>query len=79
MADVSVNSVKPSEIGPEAIAYYLTVSILGGAEYGKGYSANGVGVPVMSGFSEKEVLETYARCLKVVRNPYKAAEDTRGP
>lgn len=78
MAETSINSVQPSEISPEMVAYLLATSILGGANYGKGFSASGPGLPIITGCDEKTVLETYARCLRVVRRPDKVADILAG-
>ena len=74
MADqVSVNSVQPSEISREMVAYLLTASILGGGEYGKAWSAC-AGVPIIHGFDKDTILATYAECARTVRNALTDAE-----
>lgn len=68
MADaVSVNNVQPSEISREMVAYLLTVSILGGADYGKSWAPS-QGVPIINGFDKEIILSTYAECLRTVSN-----------
>ena len=73
MSDVSVNSVQPSEVGKEMVAYLLTACILSGAEYGAGYR-DVMGLPLINGKSRDEILRTYALALNVVRNPAHAAK-----
>jgi peptidase E len=68
MSDVSVNSVQPSEVGKEMVAYLLTASILCGAEYEVGYHDIN-GLPLINGKSRDEILRTYALALNVVKNP----------
>lgn len=74
MADsVSVNSVQPSEISKEMVAYLLAASILGGSASGKSwYSCTGL--PMIQGFDKDTVLSTYAECLRTVCNRQTDAE-----
>ncbi|MCV0384257.1 MAG: hypothetical protein K5799_12560 [Erythrobacter sp.] len=65
---MSETSISPSELGPAAVAYYLTVSILTGQEYSKGRGSAG-GVPIIDGCSRDEILRTYALCRQVVHQP----------
>lgn len=67
MPDVSVNSVQPSEVSKEMVAYLLTVSILGGAEYAKSWQVS-AGIPIIQGFDKETILETYAECARTVSN-----------
>jgi hypothetical protein len=48
------------------VAYLLTVSILGGADFGTSWQAS-AGLPVITGYSKEEILSTYAECLRTVR------------
>lgn len=77
MADVNVNNVQPSEVGPEMVAYLLAVSIAAGQNYSKSYAPVS-GIPIILGSDETTILETYARCLKVVRSPHKVSEIIAG-
>lgn len=70
---VSVNSVQPSEISKEMVAYLLTVSILGGEDYAQGWSA-ATGLPIIQGFPKEEVLTTYTACLRAVERQRTDAE-----
>jgi hypothetical protein len=63
---VSVNSVQPSEISSEMVAYYLTASILGGSGYGSASWASSSGIPIIHGRSKEEILTTYTECLRAV-------------
>lgn len=75
MADTtSVSSVQPSEISNEMVAYLLTVSILGGSDYSKSWSAS-AGLPIVHGFPKDEILSTYAECLRTVRRARSEAEE----
>ena len=66
MADmVSVNSVQPSEVSSEMVAYLLTVSILGGADYGRSWKSS-PGIPIIQGFDKETILSTYAECVRTV-------------
>lgn len=68
MADqVSVNSVQPSEVSKEMVAYLLTASILGGSEMNKGWYASN-GLPIIHGFDKETILSTYAECARTVAN-----------
>jgi hypothetical protein len=68
MADqVSVNSVQPSEVSDEMVAYLLTASILGGAGYNKGWYRC-EGLPIIGGVDKDTILTTYAECLRTVAN-----------
>ena len=71
MSDVRVNSVQPSEVGPEMVAYLLTASILCGPAYRPGYNSM-EGLPLIDGKSRDEILRTFALALNVVRNPHNA-------
>lgn len=62
---INVNSVQPSEVSSEMVAYLLTASILGGADYGKGYQSV-AGIPIILGFDKQTILETYAECIRTV-------------
>lgn len=73
MADVSVNSVNPATIGTEMVAYLLTCSILAGGRYNGGHGHSN-GLPLINGSTEQDILRTYAKCMKVVQNPYKVEE-----
>lgn len=73
MADVSVNSVQTSEVSNEMVAYLLAASILGGGQHSKSFMTC-AGLPIIAGYSEKEILQTYAKCLMVVKAPYNADE-----
>jgi hypothetical protein len=64
---VSVNSVQPSEVSREMVAYLLTASILGGGEYGKAWSVC-QGLPIITGFDKETILSTYAECIRTVAN-----------
>jgi hypothetical protein len=70
---VSVNSVQPSEISREMVAYLLTVSVLAGPECGKGW-APASGTPILHGFDKDAVLSTYAECLRTVRQAHTDSE-----
>ena len=68
MADqVNVNSVQPSEVSKEMVAYLLTASILGGADYGKAFSSC-QGLPIIMGVDKDTILSTYAECIRTVAN-----------
>lgn len=71
MSDVKVNSVDPATIGPDMVAYLLTVSILSGGDYNKGhYSSDGL--PLINGASADEILKTYAKSRMVVARYFEA-------
>ena len=74
MSNVEVNSVQPSEIGPSMVAYYLTVAMLTGEEYSKGYSSAGAGIPILTGYSEEKVLRAYAKAALVVDKPWQVEQ-----
>jgi len=68
MSEVKVNSVQPSEVGPDMVAYLLTVSILSKGDTTSGFrSADGL--PIISGQSEEAILRTYAKARLVVGTP----------
>jgi hypothetical protein len=73
MTDTIVNSVQPSEVSPEMVAYLLTTSILGGSDYAQGWSAS-AGLPLIHGCSKEEILSTYTECLRAVRRQRTDAE-----
>lgn len=65
MSDVSVNSVQPSEISPEMVAYLVTVSALNESS-GKGWQPCS-GLPILYGHDKDAILATYAECIRTVR------------
>lgn len=68
MSDVKVNSVQPSEVGPEMVAYLLTVSILSSSNTSFGHRSVD-GLPIILNRSEDEILRTYAKAYQVVNRP----------
>ena len=74
MADqVTVNSVQPSEVSPEMVAYLLTVSILAGSAYDK-HLMKSEGLPIIAGVDKETILSTYAECARTVANRMTDAE-----
>jgi hypothetical protein len=66
MADqVNVNSVQPSEVSPEMVAYLLTVSALN-SNSSKGWQTC-TGLPILYGHDEESILSTYSDCIRTVR------------
>ncbi|QPQ54233.1 hypothetical protein IC614_07625 [Allosphingosinicella flava] len=64
MADVSVNSVKPSEVSDEMVALYLLASV---ATHEGGVSVTiKDGIPLIHGADKKWILENYVDCLKSI-------------
>ena len=64
MADVSVNSVKASEVSNEMVALYLLASI---AQNEPGCAVNvRDGVPVIGGVDKQWLLTNYIDCLKSI-------------
>lgn len=75
MADqVNVNSVQPSEVSSEMVAYLLTVSALN-EDSSKGWTPC-TGLPILYGHDKEAILSTYAECLKTVRTGMSTAERT---
>lgn len=68
MSDIKVNSVNPSEFGPDMVAYLLTVATLTGEQHDKGWTPT-YGIPVLTGYSEDEILNAYAKAKQVVNQP----------
>ena len=66
MSDSNMNSVQPSEMSREMVAYLLTASILGGEQYSKG-TAPFNGLPRIDGCSKDDILSTYVECLRAVK------------
>lgn len=64
---VSVNSVQPSEVSKEMVAYLLTASILGGSGHSKAWSSC-AGLPIITGCDKDTILSTYAECVRTVAN-----------
>lgn len=73
MASENMQSVQPADVSKEMVAYLLTVSILGGADYGKSWTSS-AGIPIIHGFSKDDVLGTYAECLRTVQRGRTEAE-----
>jgi hypothetical protein len=70
MADsVAVNSVQPSEVSNEMVAYLLTASILVGPEYSKSIVPS-QGLPIIAGTDKATILSTYVECLQAVKRPF---------
>ena len=64
MADVSVNSVKASEVSNEMVALYLLASI---AQNESGMVVNiKDGIPVIGGADKEWLLTNYVDCLKSI-------------
>ncbi len=73
MADqVTVNSVQPSEVSPEKVAYLLTVCALN-ANSSKGWQTS-TGLPILYGHDKEAILSTYADCIRTVRTGMSPAE-----
>jgi hypothetical protein len=67
MADqISVNSVQPSEVSSEMVAYLLTVSALN-SNSSKGWQTC-TGLPILYGHDKESILSTYADCIRTVRS-----------
>jgi hypothetical protein len=62
MGDISVNSVKASEVSDEMVALYLLASV---AAYDTGVTMKD-GVPIISGKSKEWLLTNYVDCLRTV-------------
>lgn len=65
--EVTVNSVQPSEVSKEMVAYLLTVSILSGSQYNMGIHRCD-GLPIIGGCDKDTILSTYAECIRTVSN-----------
>jgi hypothetical protein len=73
MADqVAVNSVQPSEVSSEMVAYLLTVAALN-ENTSKGWQTC-TGLPVLYGHDKEAILSTYADCIRTVRSGMSPAE-----
>lgn len=64
MTDVSVNSVKASEVSNEMVALYLLASIAAN-EPNAGINLRD-GIPVISGMDKQWLLSNYVDCLRTV-------------
>ncbi len=66
MSDVSVNSVKPSEVSDRMVALYL----LGMVAEAQGARVNSrAGVPMIEGgMTKKQILKNYLDCLVAVKS-----------
>jgi hypothetical protein len=62
----NVNSVQPSEISPEMVAYLLTVSSLNGNNSKGWQTCNGL--PILYGHDKSAILSTYSECIRTVRS-----------
>ncbi|NVD26555.1 hypothetical protein HUO14_01400 [Parasphingorhabdus flavimaris] len=66
MSDISVNSLKASEVSREMVALYLLASI---ADNEPDAAVNMKdGVPLISGKSKNWILSNYIDCLKSIKN-----------
>lgn len=64
MADVSVNSIKASEVSDEMVALYLLASIAANERDASVIFRDGV--PLISGMSKEWILTNYVDCLRSV-------------
>jgi len=64
MSDVSVNSVKPSEVSDEMVALYLLASIATN-ETDAIVNFN-AGIPIIAGKNKSWILSNYADCIRTV-------------
>lgn len=64
MADVSVNSVQPSEISQEMVALYLLTSVASSTE-GANYTVRD-GIPIITGPDKEWIIRNYIDCLRSI-------------
>lgn len=64
MADVSVNSIKASEVSNEMVALYLLASVA--ANEGNATVNLRDGIPVIAGMTKEWLLTNYVDCLRSV-------------
>lgn len=64
MADVNVNSVKPSEASDEMVALYLLVSIAASGDEAS-YTFRD-GIPIITGPNKEWILQNYIDCLRSI-------------